>query len=193
LIKTLTAEEIYNQNIDKQRILIVGGGCDLISSLILHVLKYHNRKFDQAIKGNPFIFKDESPLVIINNDGQLIDYKHHILLFGNDALADDLDYYESIADATPKGGTLIFPKNHPGLSKIGTKERTDVQTIPYETYKHETTDGQTFLITSTKERFPVNLSGAKELACISGAKELLKKIGISSGQFYKAVSEFNPS
>ncbi|HNC32025.1 MAG TPA: cyanophycin synthetase, partial [Cyclobacteriaceae bacterium] len=41
-----------------------------------------------------------------------------------------------------------------------------------------------------KERIPIKIFGNHNLQNISGAKELLKKIGISSEQFYKAISSF---
>jgi UDP-N-acetylmuramate: L-alanyl-gamma-D-glutamyl-meso-diaminopimelate ligase len=189
----LTSTEIYQQSIDKQRILIVGGGSNLISSIIEHTLKFHNRKFDYIISGRPASVQTDSPVIIIENVPQPIDYKHHIVILGNSASTEELIELQILADATPKGGTIIYPKTHVGLNKIGSKERPDVQAIAYEDYKHEEVEGKTILISSTKERIPVELNGDLDLQCASAAKELLKKIGISSGNFYKAISAFKPS
>jgi hypothetical protein len=46
------------------------------------------------------------------------------------------------------------------------------------------------LISSTNEKFPIALKTEMELKCISATRELLKKIGISSGQFYKSSKYF---
>ena len=189
----MTGVEIYDQSIDKQRILVIGGGSDLITSIIDHTLKLRNRKFDLVISGNPVALQDDSPLIIFDNGPQPIDYKHHIVVFGNSASSEDLSEMEALADATPKGGTIIYPKSHPELNKIGSKERPDVQSLPYHLYKHEIVEGKTVLISSTKERVPIELNGDLDLQCVSAAKELLKKIGISSGNFYKAISEYKPS
>jgi UDP-N-acetylmuramate: L-alanyl-gamma-D-glutamyl-meso-diaminopimelate ligase len=189
----LTATDIYNQCIDKQRIIIVGGGCDLIASIVVHVLRFHHRKFDFVLNGQAPSIQSESPLIIIEGATQLTDYKHHIIVFGISASSVVLPLFEALADATPKGGTLIYPQFHADLSRIGSKERSDVQSIGYRTYRHEFVEGKTVLITSTNERMPVNLSGDKDLQAISSAKELLKKIGISSSQFYKAIGEYRPS
>lgn len=188
----MTSTEIYQQSIDKQRILVVGGGSNLISSIIGHTLKFHNRKFDYIISGTAVSVQTESPVILIENGSQPIDYKHHILILGNGASSEELAELQTLADATPKGGTVIYPKTHTGLNKIGSKERTDVQAIAYEVYKHDEVEGKTALISSTKERFPVELSGDPDLQCVSAAKELLKKIGISSGNFYKAISAYKP-
>jgi len=189
----LTETEIYQQSIDKQRILIVGGGSDLITSLIVHTLQAKGRKFDAVISGKPLAIRPDSPIILFNNGAQPLDYKHHIIIFGNHALDENKAELEALADATPKGGTIIYPKSNSVLNKIGSKERTDVQAIPYETYKHEIVEGKTILVSSTREKFPIALSSDLNLQCVSAAKELLKKIGISSGNFYRAISEYKPS
>jgi UDP-N-acetylmuramate: L-alanyl-gamma-D-glutamyl-meso-diaminopimelate ligase len=186
----LTASELYTQCTDKQRVLITGGGSKLIAALVCHVLTFNHRKFDTSLNGNAPSVSADAPVVIIESDLNLFDYKHHILVLGNSASDDILDELEGLANATPKGGTLIYPKNNSALNKTGSKERTDVQSLAYEVYKHDKAEGKTILISSTKERIPVELSGDDQLACVSAAKELLKKIGISSGQFYRAISTY---
>lgn len=194
-IKTspLTAESIYQQSLDKQRIVIVGEGSGLITSLVIHTLSFFNRKFDFLLPGKPGSFDNDSPVIIIHATSQLLDYKHHIVILTNIGSGDSLNAFEQLADATPKGGTLLYPELTETLKKIGTKERTDVQAIGYGRYKHELKDGNTVLISSTGERFPIAVSGDKNLEYISAAKELLKKIGITSGQFYKAIGTYLPA
>jgi UDP-N-acetylmuramate: L-alanyl-gamma-D-glutamyl-meso-diaminopimelate ligase len=189
----LSGAEIYKQSIDKQRILVAGGCSDLIASLILHTLQFYNRKFDFVIAGMPASIQKDSPIIIIENESQCIDYKHHILILGNSASSVEVAELEKLAEATPKGGTIIYPKIHAVLNKIGSKERADVQSIAYDIYKHEEVEGKTVLISSTKEKFPVKLNGDLDLQCVSAAKELLKKIGITSGNFYKAITKYKPS
>lgn len=193
-IKTspLTAESIYQQSLDKQRIVIVGEGSGLITSLVIHTLSFYKRKFDLLLPGKPPTFDKDAPIIIIHATDQLLDYKHHIVILTNPGSGDSLSTFEHLADATPKGGTLLYPELTESLKKIGTKERTDVQAIGYSQYKHELKDGKTVLISSTGERFPVAVSGDKNLEYISAAKELLKKIGITSGQFYKAIITYLP-
>jgi UDP-N-acetylmuramate: L-alanyl-gamma-D-glutamyl-meso-diaminopimelate ligase len=186
----LTPSELYLQSTDKQRILITGGGSKLVASIVAHVLQFHNRRFDAALNGSPVSIAEQSPVIIIESNSQLLDYKHHIIVLGSSASNETLSTIEQVANATPKGGTIIYPKSHPILNKIGSQERTDVQAISYEIYKHDTVEGKTVLVSSTKERVPVAFSGEAELMCVSAAKELLKKIGISSGQFYKAISAY---
>ncbi len=189
----MTSTEIYQQSIDKQRIIVIGGGSGLIASLIVHALRLHNRKFDYASRGKTESLQKDSPIIINTNEVQPIEYKHHIVVFGNNASEADLVLFEKLANATPKSGTIIYPKANSSLSKICAQERIDVQAIPYQVYNHEVANGKTLLITSTNERFPIQLHGNQELQCVCAAKEVLKKIGISSGQFYTAMSHYNPS
>jgi len=189
----LTGKEIYLQSFDKQRILVYGGGSDLITDMIIHTLKSRGRIFDSVVAGKPASIYHNSSIIIIDGGPQSLDYKHHIVVFGNHASNENVTELEVLANATPKGGTIIYPKSNSALNKIGSKERPDVQAIPYETYKHEVVNGKTILISSTKEKFQVALTGDLQLQCVSAAKELLKKIGISSGNFYKAISEYKPS
>ncbi len=189
----MTSTEIYQQSIDKQRILVVGVGSDLITSIIEHTLRFHHRKFTCIKSGNPASILHDSPVIILESKSQPIDYKHHIIILGNNGTTEELVELQTLADATPKGGTIIYPKTHAGLNKIGSKERADVQAIGYEDYKHEDVDGKTMLISSTKERFPVELNTDLDLQCVSAAKELLKKIGISSDNFYRSISTYKPS
>src|SRR5918997_1280803 len=88
-------EYIYQQSIDKQRIVIAGShGKTTITSMILHVLKYHNRKFDfmvgAQIEGFETMVRlsEDAPVIIIEGDEYLASpvdrrpkfllYKHHI-------------------------------------------------------------------------------------------------------------------
>lgn len=190
--KHLTADQIYQQSIDKQRIVIVGEGRDLISSLIVFVLGEYQRKFDFVQAGKPASLHADAPVLLIEADSQLLDYKHHIVILSGPASAADLASFEKLADATLKGGTIIYPELDSPLKKIGSRERTDVQAVPYSRYSSEVKDGKTLLVTSTGEKFPIAISGDAQLQYVSAARELLKKIGISSSQFYRAMSTYTP-
>ncbi len=182
---------IYQQSIDKQRIIITGAQSGLISKLARHVLAANQRKFDFYRAGEPVPVLTDAPVILIEAQDQLADYHHHILIL-SDVPSNHVKEIEKVADATSKGGIIIFPESNAELKSITARERNDVQAIPYNTYKHESKNGATILITSTNEKFPVALSSEWDLKCISATREVLKKIGISSGQFYRAVSTFKP-
>ena len=182
----MTPGQIYQQCIDKQRVVVTGNGSSFISLLILHVLKQYSRKFDHASDGQELMIHKDSPTIIIQSSLQLLDYKHHIAILSDIASEVDTKQYEQFADATPKGGTLIYQESDQIVKAVGSKERADIQTIPYKQYQHEVQNGKTILISSTKEKIPVKFSSDLHLQYVSASKETLKKLGITSGQFYKA-------
>lgn len=207
-------EYIYEQSEDKQRVVIAGShGKTTITAMILHVLKYFNREFDYAvgayIKGFDLMVKlSDAPIIIIEGDEYLssplddapkfMHYHHHIALISGIAW-DHINVFpseerymrqfEKFADRTPKGGSLIFSEDDSMTSVIGNKDRADVHKIPYETHAHVIEDGKTFLL-SGRERIPIQVFGKHNLQNLSGALEVLKKIGISEEQFYEAIPSF---
>lgn len=207
-------EYIYNHSVDKQRVIIAGShGKTTITGIVVHVLNFFNRSFDYVIgariKGvdNPVKLSD-APLIIIEGDEYLcsaidltpkfLRYQHHIGLISGVAWdhanvfpteEEYLKAFDRFADQTPKSGILIFCEADPMVSVVGNKQRADVVSVPYKAHAHAVENGQEFL-TNGKERIPIKIFGNHNLQNINGAKELLKKIGISTEQFYKAISTF---
>ncbi len=207
-------EYIYNHSVDKQRIIIAGShGKTTITGMVVHVLNYFNRKFDYVIgariKGidNP-VKLSGAPIIVIEGDEYLcstldptpkfLRYQHHIGLISGVAWdhanvfpteEEYLKQFDKFADQTPKSGILIFCETDPMVSVVGNKQREDVISVGYKAHPHAIENGQEYL-TNGKERIPIKIFGNHNLQNISGAKELLKRIGISNEQFYKAISTF---
>lgn len=207
-------EYIYNHSIDKQRVIIAGShGKTTITGIVVHVLNYYNRSFDYVIgariKGvdNPVKLSD-APLIVVEGDEYLcsaldptpkfLRYQHHIGLISGVAWdhanvfpteEEYLKQFDKFADQTPKSGILIFCESDPMVSVVGNKQRNDVISVPYKAHPHAVENGQEYL-TNGKERIPIKIFGNHNLQNINGAKELLKRIGITTEQFYKAISSF---
>lgn len=207
-------EFIYEQSQDKQRIVIGGShGKTTITSMVIHVLHYFDREFDYAvgasIKGFDNTVKlSDAPIIIIEGDEYLsspIDptpkfhkYKHHIGLISGiswdhiNVFPTEDEYvkqFEIFADATPKAGSLICCEEDPITSMIASKERADVHAINYKTHPHIIDNGITYLVNG-KDNFPLRIFGKHNLQNLNGAKEVLKKIGITEDQFYQAITSF---
>lgn len=207
-------EYIYNHSIDKQRVIIAGShGKTTITGIVVHVLNFYKREFDYVIgariKGvdNPVKLSD-APLIVIEGDEYLcsaidptpkfLRYQHHIGLISGVAWdhanvfpteEEYLKQFDRFADQTPKSGILIFCDTDPMVSVVGNKQRNDVISVAYKAHPHAVENGQEYL-TNGKERVPIKVFGNHNLQNINGAKELLKKIGISTEQFYKAIQTF---
>lgn len=209
-------EYIYQQSRQKQRVVITGShGKTTITAIILHVLKYHNRIFDYWI-GEPIDEFDstvrlspQAPLIIIEGDEyasspiderpKFLHYQPHIALISGIAWdhinlyptwEEYVDQFESLAEAMPKAGILIFDESDDMLDVIGQKERADITEIPYFPHPAETLDGKTYLLTKQKNRIPINLFGQHNLKNIAGAMTVCDRIGITEEQFYQAISTF---
>jgi UDP-N-acetylmuramate: L-alanyl-gamma-D-glutamyl-meso-diaminopimelate ligase len=180
----------YSQSVDKQRILVVGKSKARITEMILFVLRDYHRKFDFTTPASESF--SDAPIVIIESNDlspDIITYQPHIVILSN-MPADGKDTYSQLADSVSKCGVIIYDETDSKVKEIASKERPDVSTIPYSVYKHESQASKATLITSTKEKISIQLTAVEDLKNISAAKELLKKVGISSGQFYRTIASF---
>ena len=207
-------EFIYEQSKNKQRIVIAGShGKTSISAMVLHVLRYFNRSFDYAIGAqlegfDTMVQFSDAPIIIIEGDEYLsspldpspkfLKYQHHIGLISGIAW-DHInvfsseqtyhDQFKALADATPKAGTLIYFEGDAMAKSIGSAEKEGCNLVPYNAHPHKIEQGITYLLDG-KEMVPLKVFGAHNMQNISGALEILKKIGISTEQFYEAIQTF---
>jgi UDP-N-acetylmuramate: L-alanyl-gamma-D-glutamyl-meso-diaminopimelate ligase len=185
-----TPSAIYSQSADKQRIIVTGANRSGITQFILFVLQFSNRKCDFSTPSKELL-SDASVILFEPKDTspEALEYHHHILIISS-LSSPDKALINTLANATPKSGTIIYNEADPIAKEIGKAERVDVFSSAYSIVKHEMVNGKVTLISSTGERFATQLSSKDDLQNISAAKELLKKIGISSGQFYRAIASF---
>ncbi|MBI3221262.1 MAG: hypothetical protein HYZ44_17260 [Bacteroidetes bacterium] len=182
----ISVESLLSQSIDQQRIIIVGSQRKKLSQFIQHILSFNHKAYNFFSEGQ-LSTQTGAPVLIIENDTELTAFQHHVLLLTS-TTENRLVEFTQLADATPKGGTILYPEGDAKLKAIGSKERADVQSIPYKIIPHEVKNGTYTLVTSTNEKFGLKIAGEENMLLLSAAKELLKKIGISSGQFYKAAA-----
>jgi UDP-N-acetylmuramate: L-alanyl-gamma-D-glutamyl-meso-diaminopimelate ligase len=202
---TIEPKTILQQSLDKQRIVITGSrGRTTLTALLIHVLNYHKRPFDYVISASVHGITETSllsdaPIIIIESEEKNMPlYKHHIGLISNiiwtasDDFTAEEDYvkpFDLFADSTPKAGLLFYCENDPIALLVGAKPRPDVLSIGYKIHPHTSEAGNHFL-TAGKDKIPVSIYGSVNFQNISGAKELLKRIGITAEQFYQAISSF---
>jgi UDP-N-acetylmuramate: L-alanyl-gamma-D-glutamyl-meso-diaminopimelate ligase len=209
-------EYIYEASKDKQRVVIGGShGKTSITALILHVLRFHNRKFDYAVGAQLAGFDlmvqltDDAPVIIIEGDEYLsspVDrrpkfhlYQHHIGVISgiswdhiNVFPTEEIyrEQFEIFARQTPKAGVLIYDRDDEQTQLIAVPTSPDVTYVGYGPHEHVIRDGRTFLITKKDEEVPIQVFGEHNLRNISAAKEVCKQLGIKGKDFYKAVATF---
>jgi UDP-N-acetylmuramate: L-alanyl-gamma-D-glutamyl-meso-diaminopimelate ligase len=206
-------EFIYKQAMDKQRIVVAGSrGKAGLTAIVLYILNYYRRSFDFIIN-RPLTWLpgtvrlSDAPLIIIEGDeypgtldkqASFLHYQHHIGLICSinwdetSSFPTEEEYvkqFDEFGDKTPKAGLLFYCENNTLATVVGAKQRTDVQSIPYKIHPHTSEQGKHYII-SGKERIPVQIFGTQNFESISGALELLKRIGIPPEKFYEAIPGF---
>ncbi len=209
-------EYIYEQSLNKQRVVIAGShGKTSITSIILHVLKFYNRKFDYLvgaqIEGFDIMVElnDDSPVIIIEGDeypeskihlkSKFLFYHPHICLFSGIAwdhfnifptFESYVQTFEELADGLPKAGSIIYDETDDILKVIGEKERADVAKYPYKAHPYKVENGKCILLTKTGE-VPLEIFGEHNMKNLLGAKLILDKLGITDEEFYTAIQRFS--
>ncbi|MFD2201387.1 UDP-N-acetylmuramate--L-alanine ligase [Shivajiella indica] len=208
-------EFIYNQSKDKKRVVISGShGKTTITSMILHVLKYHQKDFDYLvgaqIEGFELMVRlSNAPVIIIEGDEYLtspIDrtpkffhYHHHILLMSGIAwdhfnvfptFENYRAQFEKLVEMTPKGGSFIYCEKDPEVRQLGENcKLPGVQIISYQAHPHTVEKGITFLITQNG-KLPIEIFGEHNLQNLQGALEVCLSLGLSKEEFYTAIQYF---
>ena len=207
-------EFIRKQSDDKQRIVIAGShGKTTITAMIMHVLNYANRDFDYVVGAhlegfNNIVKLSDAPIIIIEGDEyfssaldktpKFLKYEHHIALISGIAW-DHINAYKTVdeyvkqfeifADATPKGGTLIFCEEDDMAMVIASNQRADVNQMHYPVHPYIVKNDVTYLKTEFG-RVPIKIFGQHNMLNLNGARKLLSRIGITDEIFYEAISSF---
>lgn len=208
-------EYLYEQTKDKTRIVIGGShGKTTITSMIMHVLKFHNKKFDYMVGAQIDGFEtmvnltEDAPVAVFEGDEYLsspIDpqpkfhlYKPHIALISGIAW-DHINVFPTFEmykeqfkifiEKIEKEGCLFYYKHDENLREIVKTTSAHIEKIGYAAHAYTKHSNQTFLIDLDKE-IPIKVFGEHNLQNISGAKLVCNKIGINDTDFYNAISEF---
>lgn len=206
---------IYSQSLHKQRVVIAGShGKTSITSMILHVLKFHNRDFDYMvgarIEGFETMAKlSDAPIIVIEGDEYLsspidrqpkfLHYHPHVMLMSGIAwdhinVYPDFNNYvhqfELLANDLPKAGSFIYDETDSLVNKIGSVERLGIKKFPYQALPNRVEDGKTFLILPNKKEVEIQVFGEHNLKNLNGARLVLAQIGIDDNEFYAAIPSF---
>jgi len=206
---------IYHLSEDKQRIVITGStGKKAVVSWLVRMLKIIGKDFDfvlsTKVEGFEGLLKiSDAPVIILEGSEkrssaldtkpQFLRYNHHIALITDishefEELYPSFDGYvrefDRLADATPKGGTLIYNEEDDLVTVIGGKEREDVKSIPYSSHPGTINEG-TAILESDNGPLEVAVSNIRELQYLGGAFALLKRLSITNDQLNHAIKSLN--
>ena len=208
-------EFLYEQSKGKTRVVIGGShGKTTITSMILHVLNYHDMDVDfmvgAQLEGFDVMVKltEENDFIVLEGDEYLsspIDrrpkfhlYKPNIALLSGIAwdhinvfptFENYKDQFKIFVDSIVEGGSINYNEEDEGLKEVVESSENQIRKIGYQTPDYFVEDGETYLETNEGE-LPVEVFGAHNLNNLAGAKWVCQHMGIDEEQFYEAIVTF---
>ena len=208
-------EFLYEQSKDKTRVVIGGShGKTTITSMILHVLSYHDRDVDYMVGAQLEGFDtmvhltEENEFIVLEGDEYLsspIDmrpkfhlYKPNIALLSGIAwdhinvfptFENYVEQFRIFTDSLTNGGIMVYNVEDEVVKEVVEKSEHAIKKYPYDTPKHLIDNGTTFIDTSDGD-MPLEIFGQHNLQNLAGAKWICQHMGIDEDDFYEAIATF---
>ena len=208
-------EFLYEQSKNKTRVVIGGShGKTTITSMILHVMHYHNIEVDYMVGAQLEGFDtmvhltETNDFIVLEGDEYLsspIDRRPKFHLYQpNIALISGIawdhinvfptyenyvaQFEEFIAKITP-GGILVYNSEDPEVLRVAEAATNPIRKLPYVTPEYEVSNGVT-LLSTPEGPMPIEVFGAHNLNNLAGAKWICQNMGVDEAEFYEAISTF---
>jgi len=208
-------EFLYEQAKDKTRVVIGGShGKTTITSMILHVMHYHDRDVDYMVgaqlEGFDVMVKltEDNDFMVLEGDEYLsspIDmrpkfhlYKPNIALLSGIAwdhinVFPTYEYYVEqfsiFVDSIVRGGSINYNEEDAEVKRVVEASENQIRKIAYQTPEYTVENGETLLETP-EGPMPIEVFGAHNLNNLAGAKWICQHMGIDEDDFYEAISTF---
>ncbi|MDC3319636.1 Mur ligase family protein [Flavobacteriaceae bacterium] len=208
-------EFLYEQSKDKTRVVIGGShGKTTITSMILHVLAYHDREVDYMVGAQLEGFETmvhlttENEFMVLEGDEYLsspIDrrpkfhlYKPNIALLSGIAwdhinvfptFEGYVDQFRIFTDSLTNGGIMVYNEEDAIVKEVVESSTHPIKKYPYSTPTYEIEDGIT-AIDTPDGMMPLEIFGDHNLQNLAGAKWICQHMGIDEDDFYEAIASF---
>ncbi len=208
-------EYLYEQSKNKTRVVIGGShGKTTITSMILHVLHYHDREVDYMVGAQLEGFDtmvhltDDNEFIVLEGDEYLsspIDcrpkfhlYKPNIALLSGIAwdhinvfptYENYVSQFEQFLDLMKNGSILVYNEEDDEVKRLAEKATQPTRKHAYSTPAHTVQNGQTYLETP-EGPMPIEIFGEHNLNNLAGAKWICQHMGIDEDDFYEAIATF---
>ena len=208
-------EFLYEQSKDKTRVVIGGShGKTTITSMILHVLAYHDREVDYMVGAQLEGFETmvhlttENEFMVLEGDEYLsspIDrrpkfhlYKPNIALLSGIAwdhinvfptFEGYVEQFRIFTDSLTNGGIMVYNEEDAIVKEVVESSTHPIKKYPYSTPTYEIEDGIT-AIDTPDGMMPLEIFGDHNLQNLAGAKWICQHMGIDEDDFYEAIASF---
>lgn len=208
-------EFLYEQSKYKTRVVIGGShGKTTITSMILHVLNYHDREVDYMVGAQLEGFDtmvhltDDNEFIVLEGDEYLsspIDrrpkfhlYQPNIALISGVAwdhinvfptFENYVEQFKVFTSSITNGGIMVYNEEDEVVKDIVESSSNAIKKYPYRLPEHHIEDGVTYLHTPEGD-LPLEIFGDHNLQNLAGAKWICQHMGIDEDDFYEAISSF---
>lgn len=208
-------EFIYEHSKNKTRVVIGGShGKTTITSMILHVLNYHNVAVDYLVGAQLEGFDrmvnltSDNEFIVIEGDEYLSSaldrrpkfhlYQPNIALLSGIAwdhinvfptFENYVEQFKIFVEKMVNGGIMVYNEEDTIVKQIVEEAISPIRKLPYQTPEYSIDNGITYLHTPEGE-MPLEVFGQHNLSNLSGAKWICQNMGIDEEDFYEAIASF---
>ncbi len=208
-------EFLYEQSKNKTRVVIGGShGKTTITSMILHVMHYHDRDVDYMVgaqlEGFDVMVKltEDNDFIVLEGDEYLsspIDrrpkfhlYKPNIALLSGIAwdhinvfptYDNYVEQFKIFVDSIVNGGSITYNAEDAEVARVVEASENTIRKLPYNTPEYTVEHGETLLETP-EGPLPIEIFGKHNLNNLAGAKWICQHMGIDEDDFYEAIATF---
>jgi UDP-N-acetylmuramate: L-alanyl-gamma-D-glutamyl-meso-diaminopimelate ligase len=208
-------EFLYEQSKNKTRVVIGGShGKTTITSMILHVMHFHNIGVDYMVGAQLEGFDtmvhltEENDFIVLEGDEYLSSpmdrrpkfhlYNPNIALISGIAwdhinvfptYENYVEQFEIFIQKITNGGILVYNENDPEVKRVAEAATNPIRKLPYSTPNYNVENGVTLLETP-EGPMPIEVFGAHNLNNLAGAKWICQNMGVDEADFYEAIASF---
>ncbi|WGK63591.1 UDP-N-acetylmuramate--L-alanine ligase [Croceiramulus getboli] len=208
-------EFLFEQSKNKTRVVIGGShGKTTITSMILHVMHYHQKEVDYMVGAQLEGFDtmvhltEDNDFIVLEGDEYLsspIDrrpkfhlYQPNIALISGIAwdhinvfptYENYVSQFQEFVNLMTNGGALVYNEEDEEVVRVVENTTAHVKKYPYRTPDHRVDEGVTYLETPDGP-MPIAIFGQHNLNNLSGAKWICQHMGIVEEEFYEAIASF---
>ncbi|MEZ4778971.1 MAG: Mur ligase family protein [Flavobacteriaceae bacterium] len=208
-------EFLYEQSKNKTRVVIGGShGKTTITSMILHVMHYHEKEVDYMVGAQLEGFDtmvhltEENDFIVLEGDEYLsspIDrrpkfhlYKPNIALLSGIAwdhinvfptFENYVEQFVIFLNEITEGGAIIYNEEDIEVKKVVEGTTNAIKKYPYKTPNYEVVSGETLLATP-EGPMPIEVFGKHNVNNLEGARWICQLMGVDAEDFYEAIASF---
>ena len=208
-------EFLYEQSKNKTRIVIGGShGKTTITSMILHVMHYHDKEVDYMVGAQLEGFDTmvhltkENDFIVLEGDEYLSSaldrrpkfhlYKPNIALLSGIAwdhinvfptFDNYVEQFRIFLSQITHGGAIVYNQEDIEVKQVVETAQNQIKKYPYQTPRFSVENGDTLLDTEDGP-MPIEVFGKHNLNNLEGARWICQLMGVQQEDFYEAIATF---